>query len=118
MAPESGAGGARTATVLFTDVVDSTALAVQLGSGADPVRRAHFDLLRSAVSASGGTEVKTTGDGLMVSFESAAAAVACAVGMQRTVERYNRRATQRLGLRVGIGHGDITVERGDLYGSR
>ncbi|MFL5781921.1 MAG: AAA family ATPase [Thermoleophilaceae bacterium] len=103
-------------TVLFTDLVDSTSLAVRLGADTDQLRRAHFSLLRSAVAASGGTEVKTTGDGLMVSFESAAAAVACAVGMQRTTDRHNRRAPQPLGLRVGVAHGDTTIEDGDLYG--
>ncbi len=116
MARDPPAGGSRTTTVLFTDLVDSTSLTVRLGSDAPRLRRTYFDLLRSALTASGGTEVKTTGDGLMVSFESAAAAVASAIGMQRTIHRYNRRAEQGLGLRVGIGHGDATVERGDVYG--
>ena len=48
-----------------------------------PLRREHFAALRAAVAEHGGREVKSTGDGLMVAFPSAVAAVRCAVDMQR-----------------------------------
>ena len=52
-----------TATFVFTDLVDSTATAARLGpEGADELRQTLFGLLRSAISASGGTEVKNLGD--------------------------------------------------------
>jgi hypothetical protein len=55
----------RTAPVLFTDLVGSTELLSRLGeSSFDDLRRAHFTALRTSIEGTGGTEVKTTGDGL------------------------------------------------------
>ena len=78
-------------TVLFTDLVGSTALSSSLSQdAADELRRAHFSILRQAVAESGGTEVKNLGDGLMVVFGAASAALACAVAMQQGVDADNR----------------------------
>jgi hypothetical protein len=72
------------ATILLTDLVGSTRLATSVGPvRADQLREEHFELLRDAVASSGGREVKNTGDGLMVAFSSASAAVQCAVAVQR-----------------------------------
>ncbi len=80
-------------TVLFTDMVGSTALASGLApDDADELRRDHFSILRQAVAESGGIEVKNLGDGLMVVFATASAALSSAVGMQQGVERGNRSA--------------------------
>ena len=82
-------GGTESVTVLFTDLVGSTELASALSPEAgDELRRAHFSLLRQAIAASGGTEVKNLGDGLMVVFPAASAALSCAVAMQQAVDRY------------------------------
>ena len=77
--------------ILFTDIVGSTELSQRLSPEvADEVRRGHFSILRQAIAETGGTEVKNLGDGLMVVFSSASAALACAVAMQQGVERDNR----------------------------
>ena len=69
--------------ILFTDVVGSTELSQRLSpETADEVRRNHFSILRQAIAEAGGTEVKNLGDGLMVVFASASAALACGVVMQ------------------------------------
>ena len=106
-------------TILFTDLVGSTELASDIGdAAADELRRDHFASLREAVAATGGTEVKTIGDALMVSYPGAADALAGAVAMQRAVERHNRRIEgQRLEMRVGISVGDATFEDGDWFGT-
>jgi class 3 adenylate cyclase len=76
-----------TATVLFSDLVESTRLLSQLGEAAfDAVRRAHFEALRHAIERTGGEQVKTLGDGVLAIFGSAADAVACAVAMQQAVD--------------------------------
>jgi class 3 adenylate cyclase len=57
-------------TILFTDLVDSTELASDLGDvAADELRREHFAHLREAIAATGDTEVKTIGDAVMVSYK-------------------------------------------------
>jgi class 3 adenylate cyclase/tetratricopeptide (TPR) repeat protein len=110
---------ARIVTILFTDLVGSTELIDRLGdAAAEDVRRTHFGLLRDAVRAHGGEEVKNLGDGLMVVFGSAVEAVACAADMQRAVDRHNRRpATRhRLGVRIGLHLGEPIRERDDYFG--
>ncbi len=105
------------ASILITDLVGSTGLESRVGPAqADTLRREHFDVLREAIEACDGREVKNLGDGLMVSFASSSAAVRCAVRMQQLMERRNRSADERLHLRIGIGAGEATVEDGDYFG--
>ena len=103
--------------VLFTDTVGSTALSSSLSAeGADELRREHFSILRQAVAEAGGSEVKNLGDGLMVVFASASAALSCAVAMQQGVERNNRACEQGVGLRVGLSGGEVSREDDDYFG--
>jgi class 3 adenylate cyclase len=100
---EGGRLVAQIVTLLFTDLAGSSALLDQLGDvAADEARRTHFSLLREAVADSGGEEVKNLGDGLMVVFPSAVAAVRCAIGMQQAIHQHNTRAaTTTLGFVLG-----------------
>ena len=106
-------------TVLFTDIVGSTALIQRLGDDAfEPVRRDHFQMLTDAVVASGGTAVKNLGDGLMAVFGSSVDAMGCAVAIQQSIARYNRRSSgPHFDVRVGIHIGEPVVEGGDYYGT-
>ena len=107
-------------TILFTDLVGSTAHASTVGDpAADEMRRDHFASLREAVAATGGTEVKTIGDALMVSYTGAADALSGAATMQRAVERHNRRLAdgETIAMRVGISAGDASFEDGDWFGT-
>jgi class 3 adenylate cyclase/tetratricopeptide (TPR) repeat protein len=107
----------QTVTVLFTDLVGSTEMFSSLDPGrADEIRHEHFALLRGAVTDSGGTEVKNLGDGIMVTFSSLSAGISCAARMQQAIERNNRRARQRLAIRVGLSMGEATEEDGDYFG--
>jgi class 3 adenylate cyclase/tetratricopeptide (TPR) repeat protein len=104
-------------TVLFTDVVGSTELSQRLSVElADEVRRRHVAVLRQAAVETGGAEVKNTGDGLMVVFATASAALDCAVAMQQGVERDNRGQAFDVGLRVGLSGGEVVGEDGDYFG--
>ncbi len=107
-----------TVTVLFTDLVDATELLERLGEvGARELRREHFDLLREAITAAGGHEVKSIGDGLMVVFQSAVDAVAASVAMQQGIDRHNRRdPLGRFEVRVGLNVGEPTREGDDYFG--
>src|SRR3990172_1844608 len=74
-------------TVLFTDIEGSTALTQRLGDAkARDVLREHERIVREALRAHGGSEVKTMGDGFMASFSSATRALECAIAMQRAFE--------------------------------
>jgi len=105
------------ATILFTDIVASTELSQRLTpNAADEVRRSHFSILRQAFAEVGGTEVKNLGDGLMVVFGSASAAIACAVAMQQGVERDNRERDYPVGLRIGLSGGEVVKEDDGYFG--
>ncbi len=103
--------------ILFTDVVSSTERSQRLSpEEADEDRRGHFSILRQALAETGGTEVKNLGDGLMVVFDSASAALACGVAMQQGVERDNRGRDLAVGLRVGLSQGEVAREGDDYFG--
>jgi DNA-binding NarL/FixJ family response regulator/class 3 adenylate cyclase len=99
-------------TILFTDLVGSASLFDRRGDDvAGAFRRDHFDALRRAVAEHDGHEVKSTGDGLMVAFTSAVAAVRCAIDMQRASA-----AAGAVELRIGLAAGEPLREGDDLYG--
>jgi len=80
----SGGDASALATIFFTDMEGSTALAQRLGDAmAQELLRAHNAVIRDALKAHGGSEVKHTGDGIMASFGSTAKALECAVAIQR-----------------------------------
>ena len=113
------AGRSRTtATILFTDLAGSTRMRAQLGDEqADAVRREHDRRIRDVLAVHRGREVKTLGDGFLAVFESAGAAVASAVDVQRAIDRQSGRGATALGLRVGVGAGDVAWEGGDVFGT-
>lgn len=70
-------------TVLFSDIVDSTARAAAVGdAGWLAVLQAHNRLFRAGLAECGGREIKTTGDGFLALFAGPAAAVRCAPGLR------------------------------------
>ena len=106
-------------TVLFTDLVGSTELRARLGEeAAEDLRREYFALLRDALVAGDGEEVKTLGDGIMAAFPNASAALMCAVAIQQAATRHNRRKPdQTLAVHVGVSAGEVTCEEGDYFGT-
>jgi len=123
-------------TVLFTDIEGSTALTQRLGdTKAREVLREHERIVREALRAHGGSEVKTMGDGFMASFGSATKALECAIAIQRAFEERNAslpahpealegRAEHHalLKVRIGLNAGEPIAEddpdgRGDLFGT-
>lgn len=100
-------------TIVFTQFADSASLFARQGDeAADARRREHLAALRLAVAEHGGREIKSTGDGLMVAFASAVAAVRCAVDMQRATTAVEG----GLALSVGIDAGEPLPDDEDLYG--
>jgi adenylate cyclase len=97
-----------TMTLVFTDIVDSTGLAEALGdtAWAELISR-HESIIRQATASQGGTVVKLLGDGSMLAFESARAAVRAAIEIQRG-----------LGSRVVRGSNRRPHRRGDPHRGR
>jgi len=97
-------------TVLFTDIVDSTRRAADLGDQRwrDVLDR-HDEVMRLQLDRFRGREVHTTGDGFLAAFDGPARAVHCAVGVTQAVR------TLGLELRAGVHTGEC-VQRGDDLG--
>jgi class 3 adenylate cyclase len=106
-------------TILFTDVVNSTILTQSLGDEAAlAVLGVHDSIVRDALAAAGGREVKHTGDGIMASFVSAAGAVRCAIQIQRELDKHAEVNPKRaLKVRVGAAAGEPVEQHNDLFGS-
>ena len=105
-------------TILFTDIEGSTALTQRLGDArARELLREHERLVREALKAHGGSEVKTLGDGFMASFSSATKALECAIAMQRAFEERNESAEEPISVRIGLNAGEPIAEDEDLFGT-
>jgi class 3 adenylate cyclase len=117
--PEADAPDPGIRTILFTDVVNSTTLTQSLGDEAAlALLGVHDTIVRDALSALGGREVKHTGDGIMASFVSTAAAVRCAIQIQRELDKHaNTNPDRRLKVRVGAAAGEPVEQDNDLFGS-
>lgn len=107
-----------TATIVVTDLVGSTRLRAELGEqAADELRRVHDERLREVAERHGGTVIKGTGDGLIVSFTGAAEALHACVSMQQVLVDIGRRRSQPLAMRIGVSAGDVSFEEGDCFGT-
>ncbi len=107
-----------TATIMFTDIVASTALTDKLGDRLSrEVFKIHNDIIRRHTKQHGGAEVKSMGDGFMLTFNSARRALAAAIGAQKELQHYNRRNPDTyLSVRMGLSVGEPIREEEDLFG--
>ena len=104
--------------ILFTDVEGSTTLTQRLGDAkAREVLREHEQIVRDALKANAGAEVKAMGDGFMASFSSATRALECAIAIQRTFAQHNESAAEPISVRVGLNAGEPIAEAEDLFGT-
>jgi class 3 adenylate cyclase/predicted alpha/beta hydrolase len=106
-------------TVLFTDVEGSTALTERLGDAkARAVLRNHERIVREALRAHDGAEVKAMGDGFMASFSSATRALECAIAMQRAFAAHAEEQPETpIRVRIGLNAGEPIAEDEDLFGT-
>jgi class 3 adenylate cyclase len=106
-------------TIMFTDIVGSTAMTQDLGDDAAMVLvNAHDEIVRAALKEARGREIKHTGDGIMASFVSAVAAVRCAKQIQqRTREQAAANPDMPLQVRIGLAVGEPVEQNQDLFGS-
>ena len=106
-------------TVLFTDIVDSTAMTTRHGDDAAMIMlEVHDRLVREALAANQGREVKHTGDGIMAAFISSACAVRAACQLIGALDIHNAAApAYPVTVRIGISAGEPVEQANDLFGS-
>jgi class 3 adenylate cyclase len=98
-------------TLLFTDIVNSTTLAAQMGDRRwRDVLDQHHELGRGELARFGGREVATLGDGFFAAFDRPIAAVKCALAMVEAMPALG------LQIRAGVHTGEVEVRGADLGG--
>ena len=99
------------ATLLFTDLVSSTELAARLGDGRwRELLSRYFEGVRAELERFGGREVKTTGDGMLATFDGSARALHCATAIRRVASR------NELRVRIGVHVGEVELVGEDVRG--
>jgi class 3 adenylate cyclase len=99
------------ATLLVTDIVESTAVATRLGdAGWKELLARHADHVRLELDRFRGVEVATTGDGILALFDGAARAVRCAAAIR------DRAVEEGLRIRAGVHSGEIERQPDNVRG--
>jgi len=106
-------------SIMFTDIVGSTEMCSRHGDDAAiHMLGVHDRIVRAAVGANNGREVKHTGDGIMAAFNSAASAVKTACAIQGQLDDHNGAGPDLpVVVRIGISAGEPVEQAADLFGS-
>jgi class 3 adenylate cyclase len=98
-------------TVLFTDIVESTRRALELGDRAwSQILEQYFERARESVTNYRGRMIKTTGDGFLATFDGPTRAVRCACTLR------NEARAVGFGMRAGLHSGECLMREGDVQG--
>jgi class 3 adenylate cyclase len=98
-------------TLLFTDLVDSTAMAGELGDARwRQLLSELFEASRRELERYGGREVDTTGDGILATFDGPARALHCAAALRRCAEQHG------VQVRQGVHVGEVELVGNDVRG--
>jgi class 3 adenylate cyclase/tetratricopeptide (TPR) repeat protein len=108
-----------TVTLMFSDMEGFTEMTRRLGDlGAREVIRRHNAIVRQACSAHGGYEVELQGDGFLLAFGSARAALRCAMAIQRALEDDARgHPEQPIRVRIGLHTGEVLRDADKFFGA-
>lgn len=109
----------RLAAVLAADVVGySRLMEVDEAGTLARLKTVRLEVIDPAITKCKGRIIKTTGDGMLVEFQSVTEALRCAVDFQERMARRNRDmpASRVLLYRIGINLGDVIVEENDIFG--
>jgi adenylate cyclase len=108
----------RLAAILAADIAGYSRLMGRDEAGTARQLRDHLAAVHAVIERHDGRIVKTMGDGLLIEFPSAVAAVEGAITLQRRMERRNARqpADRRMLFRIGVNLGDVLVHGDDILG--
>ena len=113
----AAAGG--TITIVFSDIESSTEMAMSLGDTKwFDVLGEHNEIIRRNLERYDGTEVKSQGDGFMLTFPGARSAMLCMIDVQRDLaRRASKEPESPIRIRIGLHTGEAIVDAdGDLFG--
>lgn len=105
-----------TVTFLFTDIEGSTRLLQELGPDYSAVQTDHMQIMRDAIAAGGGVEIRTEGDAFFAVFPSATGAVAAVVQAQRGMDDHGWSHGRPLRVRMGMHTGEGILGGDDYLG--
>ncbi len=109
--------GRRLAAVMFTDTVGFTSSTQSNEGRSLDLLRQQAELQRSLWAIHQGREIKSTGDGFLVEFDSALKAVQCAINIQRRIfERNTEGNLTPIKIRIGVHLGDVVQNGTDILG--
>ena len=108
----------RQATIVYADVANYSGLCAIDEDGTHRQLERYLDIFTASVGEYGGHVHHYAGDAILASFDSAEAAVACTVAVQKELHRQNEpvAVARRVEFRVGINEGVVIPRRGDIYG--
>ena len=114
----SNLGARRLAAIMFTDIAGYTILTQRNEPLALSLLEKQNEIVLPLIRAHGGTPIKTIGDAQLAEFDSALAAVNCAVEIQRRLREYSMSSSpeQDFKLRIGIHVGDVVHKENDVFG--
>ena len=110
----------RTAAVVAADVVGYSRMMGEDESGTlEALRQHRAKLIDPLIARCGGRIVKTMGDGLLLEFANVVNAVQCSVEFQQSMAQRNADVPEdkQVVFRIGVNHGDIIFEDGDIFGN-
>jgi len=105
-----------TVTFFFSDIEGSTRLIQRLGEGYPQVLLAHHTVLREALAANGGHELRTEGDSFFIVFDSALQACAGAAAAQKALHAHQWPDGGEVRIRIGIHTGEATLVGNEYLG--
>jgi class 3 adenylate cyclase len=109
--PQPGGEARAMATILFTDIVDSTARASVAGDASWKRTVAmHDDVVRSVLPEFGGREIETAGDSFLVAFDNVESALRCGLALVEAL------AAIELPIRVGVHSGEVVMSQDHVRG--
>ncbi len=109
----------RLAAILAADVVGySRLMEVDEAGTLARLKTVRLEVIDPAITKCKGRMIKTTGDGMLVEFQSVTEALRCAVDFQERMARRNRDmpSSRAMLFRIGLNLGDVIVEEGDIFG--
>lgn len=104
------------AAIMFTDIVGYTAMSARNELDALRAVSEYEKLAAPIFQRHKGNQVKSLGDGTLLEFDSALAAVNCAIELQTALHEGNETSSEPIRLRIGIHVGEIIYRDGDVFG--